>query len=245
MFIKSTRQFMNNILSCIIVDDSELDRKAVENEVFNYPDLKIIGSFDNCLEAMNFFSLNKPDILFVDIDMPEITGLEFIKTINNTSAANIIISSHPEYALEGFQLKVFDFILKPLETQRFDDTIKRLRDFIQLKGKAEAYDVLFDHEEVVFKDGLTTIKLNGSDILYLEAFGDYTKIVTQKKVHLTLTTLSKFLEALPADKFVRIHRSYAVARDKIWSKNSVSVGVGEVNLPIGKTFKSTLSRIKI
>ncbi|PWS30726.1 LytR/AlgR family response regulator transcription factor [Pedobacter paludis] len=236
---------MNNILSCIIIDDSDLDRKAVENEVFNYPDLKIIGSFDNCLEALNFFSLNKPDILFVDIDMPDITGLEFIRTINNTSTANIIISSHPEYALEGFQLKVFDFILKPLETQRFNDTIKRLKDFNQLKNKAEAYDVLFDHEEVVFKDGLTTVKLNAGDIFYLEAFGDYTKIVTEKKVHLTLTTLSKFLDSLPTDKFVRIHRSYAVAKDKITAKNAVFVGVGDMNLPIGKTYKSTLSRIRI
>ncbi|MBC6109522.1 LytR/AlgR family response regulator transcription factor [Pedobacter fastidiosus] len=236
---------MGVTLSCIIVDDSDLDRKAVENEVFNYPDLKVIGSFDNCLEAMNCFTLNKPDILFVDIDMPEINGLEFIKAINNTSTANIIISSHPEYALEGFQLKVFDFILKPLETQRFDDTIKRLKDFNALKNKAEAYDVLFENEEVVFKDGLTTIKLKASDILYLEAFGDYTKIVTEKKIHLTLTTLSKFIDSLPTDKFVRIHRSYAVAQDKIKSKSSVFVGVGDVSLPIGKTYKSTLSKVKI
>ncbi|TCD07140.1 response regulator transcription factor [Pedobacter frigidisoli] len=227
---------MNAPLSCIVVDDSDLDRKAVECEIHNSLVLKLDGSFDNCIEALSFYNHRKPDILFVDIDMPEINGLEFIKAINSTNTINVIISSHPEYALEGFQLKVFDFILKPLETDRFESTINRLLDFIQLKSKAEAYDVLFDNEHVVFKDGLKTIKLDVNEILYLEAFGDYTKIVTDKKVHLTLTTLSRFVDSLPLGKFIRIHRSYVIAKNKVNSFGSKSVNVDANILPIGKTY---------
>lgn len=234
---------MNAPLSCIIIDDCELDRKAVENEVINTPVLKLMGSFNNCIEALTFFNSNQPDVVFVDIDMPDINGLEFIKTINDSNAINIIISSHPEYALDGFQLKVFDFILKPVETDRFESCITRMIDFIQLKNKAEAYDVLFKNEQVVFKDGLTTINLNAAEILFLEAFGDYTKIVTEKKVHLTLTTLSKFMDCLPQGKFVRIHRSYVIARNKVSRLDSKTVAIGTNALPIGKTYLKALKDI--
>lgn len=227
---------MDAPLSCLVVDDSDLDRKAVEYEIHNAPDLKLDGSFDNCIEALSFYNHRMPDVLFVDIDMPSINGLEFIKAINNANTINVIISSHAEYALEGFQLKVFDFILKPLETERFESTINRLLDFSRLKSKAEAYDVLFDNEHVVFKDGLKTIKLNVNEILYLEAFGDYTKIVTDKKVHLTLTTLTKFVESLPQGKFMRIHRSYVIAKNKVNSLAPKSVNVATNILPIGKTY---------
>ncbi|MFD2583930.1 LytR/AlgR family response regulator transcription factor [Pedobacter vanadiisoli] len=234
---------MNAPLSCIIVDDCELDRKSIENEVVNSAVLKLTGSFNNCVEALTFFNSHQPDVVFVDVDMPNINGLEFIKTINDSNAINIIISSHPEYALDGFQLKVFDFILKPLESDRFETCIKRLVDFIQLKNKAEAYDVLFRNEQVVFKDGLSTVNLNAAEILFLEAFGDYTKIVTEKKVHLTLTTLSKFMDCLPQGKFVRIHRSYVIARNKVSRLDTKTVAIGANALPIGKTYHKALKNI--
>ncbi len=227
---------MKSQLSCIVLDDCELDRKAVEAEILFHQDLHLAASFSNCLDAIGFFKANQPDVLFVDIDMPEINGLDFIKTINNTNTINVIISSYPEYALLGFQLKVFDFILKPIERERFDGTLNRLRDFTQLKTKAAAYDVLFEQEQVVFKDGLSTVKLNVSDIIYLEAFGDYTKIVTDHKIHLTLATLSKFLESLPVGKFMRIHRSYVVALNKIKAFNAKQIDIGNNLLPVGKTY---------
>lgn len=234
---------MKNPLSCIVIDDCDLDRKSVELELLNHNDLNIIGSFNNCIEALSFYNRYQPDVLFVDIDMPEVNGLEFIKSLNNSESVNVIISSHAEYALEGFQLKVFDFILKPLETERFDGTINRIRDFIQLKNKAEAYDVLFEQEQIVFKDGLTTIKLNVFDIIYLEAFGDYTKIVTDKKVHLTLATLSKFLSSLPVNKFVRIHRSYVVSINRIKAFNAKQVDMGCNLLAVGKTYLKETKKI--
>lgn len=227
---------MKNTLTCLIIDDDDLDRMAVETEARAHQKLNVLGSFCNPIEALDFINIQKPDILFLDIDMPELNGLDFIKAITVLDTINIIISSHPEYALQGFQLKVFDFILKPLETVRFESTIKRVLDFTQLKDKAEAYDVLFENEKIIFKEGHQMVTLNSNDILYLEAYGDYTKIVTEKKEHLTLATLSNFLESLPMSKFLRIHRSYVVATNKIQSFGAKSVNVGINVLPIGKTY---------
>lgn len=227
---------MKNTLTCIIIDDDDLDRMAVEAEAREHQKLNVLGSFSNPIEALDFIKIQRPDILCLDIDMPELNGLDFIKSITALDTINIIISSHPEYALQGFQLKVFDFILKPLESERFTGTIKRVLDFMQLKDKAEAYDVLFENEKIIFKEGHQIVTLNSNEILYLEAYGDYTKIVTDKKEYLTLATLSNFLESLPTGKFMRIHRSYVVAINKIQSFGTKSVNVGINVLPIGKTY---------
>ncbi len=227
---------MKNALNCLIIDDDDLDRMAVEAEARSQPQLHVLGSFSHPIEALDFIQYQKPDILFLDIDMPTLNGLDFIRAVTALQTINVIISSHPEYALEGFQLKVFDFILKPLTTERFESTIKRIVDFTELKTKAEAYDVLFENEKIIFKEGHQMVTLNSNEILYLEAYGDYTKIVTDKKEHLTLATLSNFLESLPTGKFIRIHRSYVVATNKVDSLGSKQVRVKANCLPIGKTY---------
>ncbi|WP_316837144.1 LytTR family DNA-binding domain-containing protein [Pedobacter nutrimenti] len=226
---------MLNTLSCIVVDDSYLDRTTVEAELENFNHLKLLGSFSNAVAAMEMIRVLQPDVLFLDVDMPGITGLQLFDKIDSYSPACIIITSFPEYAPYGFELKIFDYILKPLETHRFNLTVQRLQDFTMLKQKASAYDVLFKQDEIIFKEGLNTIKLSSSEIIYLEAFGDYTKIVTEKKVYLTLTTLSHFLESLPAGKFMRIHRSYVVAINKVKRFNVKNIEVGTTTLPVSKT----------
>lgn len=227
---------MTNTLSCIIVEDNDLDRIAIEAELMNFNHLRLLGSFSNALEAMECISTLQPDILFLDIDLPDMTGLQLFDKINSYSPTCVVITSYPEYASQCFELKVFDYILKPVENQRFNQVVNRLVDFSQLKQKARAYDVLFKHEEIIFKVGLSTVKLNSSEILYLEAFGDYTKIVTENKVYLTLATLSNFLELLPPGKFIRIHRSYVIAVNKVRSLNVKKIDIGTSVLPIGRTY---------
>lgn len=234
---------MKSVLTCIVVDDDLLDRLTVEAELSKFNNIQVLGSFDNALEAVDFLSQRKPDILFLDIDMPEINGIDLVKSIRDLDTVNVFITSFPEFALQGFQLKVFDFILKPLETDRFSQCITRINDFIALKGKAEAYDVLFENEKIIFKEGHNVMNLNANEVIYLEAYGDYTKIVTEKKSHLTLVTLSSFLESLPLGKFVRIHRSYVIAKDKVNSFGPKSVNVGTNVLPIGKTYVKAIKNI--
>lgn len=228
---------MNKELNCVIIDDDDLDRLAVETEVSQHKRLRLMGSFANPIEAFDMLQVVKPEVLFLDIDMPGLNGLEFVQRIKTLNPINVFISSHAEYALQGFQLNVFDFILKPLETDRFNHTIKRIYDFVGLRDKANAYDVLFDNEKIIFKEGHITINLNASEVIYLEAYGDYTKIVTEKKSHLTLATLGSFLESLPTGKFQRIHRSYVVPTNCIASYAAKTVTLlNGVILPIGKTY---------
>jgi DNA-binding LytR/AlgR family response regulator len=169
--------------------------------------------------------------------------LQLFKSIDNYKPVCIVISSHPEYAIEGFELKVFDYLLKPLTSDRFSDCIKRFNDFLILKEKAESYDVLIEHKTIVFKQGYSVITLDINEIIYLEAFGDYTKIVTNRKTYLTLATLSNFLESLPEREFMRIHRSYVVAISKVHCVHIKSIDMGETMLPIGKTYLSEARQI--
>jgi len=227
---------MANALSCIVVDDSYLDRIAVETALKTFSHIKLLGSFENAMEALESISANKPDLLFLDVDMPDVSGLDLFKNLNKCAPLCVVISSYPEYALECFELKIFDYILKPLEPDRFGTCIKRLEDFLALKEKAQSYDVLFDCESIVFKEGYTTVRLQSSEVIYLEAFGDYTKIVTEKKTYLTLATLSSFLESLPLGKFMRIHRSYVIAISKVQCFHLKQIDMGTGMLPVGKTY---------
>lgn len=234
---------MKNKLTCIIIDDDDLDRMAVEAQVDNFKDLTLLASFNNPIAALSLIQSQKPAVVFLDIDMPEINGLEFIKAIENLATINVIISSHPEFALQGFQLKVFDFILKPVENERFKSCVNRILEFHQLKNKAEAYDVFFEHEKVIFKEGHSQITLNVNEILYLEAYGDYTKIVVTDKVYLTLTTLSNFIKSLPGGKFLRIHRSYVISIQKVNAYAVKNITIKGHHLPIGKTYLKEIKQI--
>ncbi len=149
---------MENNLSCIIIDDIDLDRLVVTQELANFSNINILGSYCNPIEAIDFIKKLKPDILFLDIEMPEINGLEFIKLMRAVPTINVIISSHAEYALEGFKLNVFDYILKPLETDRLANCVERLMQFKNLKNKAKAYDVLFENDKIIFKAGYAKTK---------------------------------------------------------------------------------------
>lgn len=234
---------MKDTLTCIIVDDDDLDRIAVAVELSLFSKIKILGSYNNPIEALSAINAHEPDVLFLDIDMPEVNGVDFVKSISKLGTINVFITSHPEFALQGFQLKIFDFILKPLETDRFGNCMQRIFNFIELKNKAEAYDVLFENEKIIFKEGHQVVNLNANDVIYLEAYGDYTKIVTPNKSHLTLATLSNFLESLPSGKFIRIHRSYVVSINKVKSLDNKSIDMGSAVIPVGRTYVRETKKI--
>ncbi len=234
---------MRDMLTCIIIDDDELDRLAVEAELVNFSNIKILGSFNHPIAAIACISSQKPDILFLDIDMPDMNGIDFVTALGDISTVNVFITSHPEFAWQGFQLKVFDFILKPIETDRFESCIQRIFEFKTLKDKAKAYDVLFEKEKIIFKEGHNVVSINANEVVYLEAYGDYTKIVTEKKSHLTLVSLSNLFDSLPSGKFVRIHRSYIIALDKIKSINTKKADMGNNILPVGKTYARETRKI--
>jgi DNA-binding LytR/AlgR family response regulator len=228
--------------TCVIVDDNEIDRLTLTSFVRRYPLIHIDGIFESAKEAAEFSQKSLPDILFLDIDMPGINGLELRKQLSQVPAC-IFVTSYPEYALEGFETAALDFLVKPLRSERFAKSIERLQHYLEIHNKAELLDYTLGEETLFIKDGHTQIKLQLHEIIYLEALKDYTGIITAKKRYCVLSPLGNLLKQKPFQSFVRIHRSYAVQKHFISKITAKEVMVNDMTLPIGRTYKETLDQI--
>ena len=230
-------------LKYVIIDDDEIDRLAVETQAARFPFLHRIATCSQPLEAMEMISRFEPDIVFVDIEMPQMSGLELVTHFGGRVAAPVFITSHPEFAVAGYERQAFDYLLKPLNAERFGQCANRLRDFFELRAKAFAFDQQSAVDTLVIKQGYEKHKLSLTDILFLEAMKDYTRIMTVHGQYLVLTTLTGMLEQLPSAKFIRIHRSYIVNRDRIDALKGGKVFLMSHELPVGKFYKSALAGI--
>jgi DNA-binding LytR/AlgR family response regulator len=234
---------MQDQLKYMIVDDAEIDSLAVESFASGYSFLKKVAVCNNALEAIELIPILKPDILFADIEMPGVSGLELVRHLAGTVAMPVFITSHPEFALDGFEMEAFDYLLKPLQAERFARCVARIKDFSELRSKSFAFDKESQANFITIKQGYDKYKISIPDILYLEAMKDYTKIVTTTSHYLILGTFSGMLGQLPPDKFTRIHRSYIVNRNKIDSTNGSKVYISSHQLPVGKSYKNALEGI--
>ncbi|UOU99232.1 LytTR family DNA-binding domain-containing protein [Chryseobacterium daecheongense] len=227
-------------IRCMIIDDDELDRLVLHHHLKQYENIEIVATFNSAEKAIPYLDL-PIDLLLLDIDLPGMSGIEFRKLAHKIPAC-IFVSSHPEYAIETFELDTLDFIPKPLKTDRFHHSMQRLFDFFETKEKCDCFDALIGENCIKIKEGGNIYQVKITDILYLEALKDYTRIVTQEKKHCILDSLGNILHKSHFDSFVRIHRSYAVPRHLIRSKNNHEVELVEhIKLPIGRAYKSNLS----
>lgn len=229
----------------LIVDDNELDRIIVETLSREYPFLQFCGSYANPLEAMEAIKVLQPDLILLDVEMPGATGIDLLKAVRDVVPMAVFITSYPEFALEGFELSALDYIVKPLTEDRFAQSVKRVAEYWEMKQKSTAYDVIIEKEMITIKQGHDKLRLPLNDIIYLEALNDYTKLITGQKSYITIGALSKFLEQLPENHFCRIHRSYAIAIDKISALRRNEVECGGVTLPVGKTYRTAVARMKL
>jgi len=237
---------MSATITYLVVDDDELDRLAVISEAAKYPYLQRLGTCRSGTEAIEYINHLKPDIVFSDIEMPGASGMDMLRTLYGKIPIPVFITSHPEFALESYDLEVFDYILKPLSSERFEKCMNRVLDFFRLRQRAMDIDNQSGESGyIMVKQGYEKHRLHHSDIVFLESMKDYTKIkTTSGQSLLVLETLSSLLLQLPQDKFLRIHRSYAVNRQKVESVAANKLSVGGQELPIGKSFKSMVgSRI--
>ena len=229
-------------ISSFIIDDDELDRLTIESYLEQYSFISVDGSFSNPLDCVELIRKKNIKLLFLDIDMPVINGIDFLNSLTNPPAC-IFITSHPEFALEGFENFALDFLLKPVKPDRFDKAIKRAKEFLQIQEKALLYDVHFADDFLVIKESYDLIQIKISDIIYLEALKDYTKVITLQKTYLTLSTLKHFFEKLPVNRFLRIHRSFAVAMSQVKKMEQNELLLENIRLPIGKTFRNEIHKI--
>lgn len=227
-------------LNCIIVDDNEIDRLTVVSHVKNCNKLELLESFDSALLAKDYLVSIKPDVIFLDIDMPELNGIE-LRKLENEIPACIFITSHPEHAVESFDLETLDFIVKPITKDRFLSIIDKLENFFDIREKAQLYENSIGGNFIEIKEGYSTVKIKLHEIIYLEALKDYTFIYTINKRHCILKSIGNVLKTSEFSDFIRIHRSYAIRKEYITKVSSLEIELNEqIKLPIGRNFKDNI-----
>jgi len=225
-------------LKCIAIDDEPLALEIIKKYIAEFPDLKLLHTFEDAISAAEYLKLNKVDLLFIDIDMPDITGIDLVRALDEKPMV-IFTTAHKGFAFEGFELEALDYLLKPIDLKRFSAAINKALDFAKYKssGQGELDGSLYVHSEY------RMIKIELKEIEYIESMQDYIKIYlsnTEKPI-LTLMSLKGVLEKLPSSDFVRVHRSYIVATKKIRSIHNHRVKLKNIELPVGNNYADFIS----
>jgi DNA-binding LytR/AlgR family response regulator len=224
-------------MNCIAVDDEPLALDIIENYVAKHPDLTLIAKCNNAAEANEVIKNRKVDLMFLDIQMPEISGLAFVKSLK-VKPLFIFTTAFPDYALEGFELDAIDYLLKPIAYERFEKAVAKAKEYYAFKSTDEAAETDLEDDHIFVKANQKLIKLSYSDIYYIEAFADYVKIFLADSKIVTLQTMKNMEKKLPDEYFSRIHRSYIVNRKHVASFSGTKLEVNGVTVPIGKNYKS-------
>ncbi len=233
------------ILNCWIVDDEPLALSLLESYVQRVPFLKLTGKYSNALSAMKQIAGEKVDVIFLDIQMPEVSGMEFSRVIGDSTRV-IFTTAFSQYAVEGYKVNAIDYLLKPFSFTEFLAAAKKALSWFEMTV-ASKEQPLSEQEKVGFyvKSDYKLLHLLYKDILYIEGLKDYVKIYTENdpKPILSLMSLKSLEETLPADRFTRVHRSYIVHRDKIISIQKSRITIGKKQVPIGETYRKQFKEI--
>ncbi|MEK7255035.1 MAG: response regulator transcription factor [Bacteroidota bacterium] len=219
---------------CYIVDDEPLALNVIEQHLSKFSQFEVCGKSTEPVEALEQIKRLQPDLLFLDIEMPEITGLELIESIQHKPEI-IITTAYREYAVEGFELNVLDYLVKPIPFKRF---VKAIDKFLELKLAHPPAAAPNDAAACIFvKADRKTIKVALDDILYVEGVKDYVKIVLPTQKIITKISIGNFFKNLPEDRFIQVHKSFIVAKNKITAYTAHDVEIGELEIPIGRIYK--------
>lgn len=223
---------------CLIVDDEPLAIEVITSYLERLAGFEIAGSCRNGVEAFTSLREHPVDLLFLDMNMPELTGLELLRALQDPPGV-ILTTAHREYALDGYELDVVDYLLKPISFDRFLQAIdKYLQRFPgETAETSEGATRTPEPGYIDVKADRMMHRIPLGDIIYVESMKDYLKILTPRKKYLTKLTLGSFLEKLPADRFLRIHRSYIIGVDHIKAFDATMIEIGDQQLPIGGYYK--------
>jgi len=222
-------------LTCLIVDDEPLAQDIIENYLTNFSFIKLVAKCDNALIALDWIKKQKIDLVFLDVSMPFISGIEFIRTLKNPPAV-ILTTAHKEFALEGYELNVVDYLLKPISFERFLMAINNLTLDVPETPKPVITNARND-SFIYVKSEKKNVKILLKEILFIESLKDYIKIHTTNKTIITQVAISTIEQRLP-DNFLRVHRSFIVARDKITAYTQHDIEIGKLQIPIGRNYKT-------
>lgn len=225
-----------NPLRCLIVDDESLARRLLQDYLDKIPEAELVGSCQNALQVRQVLREESVDILFLDIQMPDLSGLDFLKTLQNPPLT-ILTTAYSEYALTAYELQVVDYLLKPFPFERFLQAFENAQELHRLRKQScsKSEHTLWAERDYIFvKADHRIVKVRFTDIFYIEGLREYVRIHTPEEKVITLLSLQRLMDTLPAADFFRIHRSYIIRLDKIREVQGNAVVVGDTTLTVSK-----------
>lgn len=221
------------LINCIIIDDEPLARKGLKEYIADVDFLNLIGEYDSPLKATEQIKGAEAQLLFLDVQMPKITGLDFFKTLQ-TPPPVIFTTAYPQYALEGFEVNALDYLVKPISFERFLKAVLKAKEFYEVREKNQTKTVA-DH--FFIKADSRLIKIAYDDVLFAEALQNYVVIHTKEKKHISYLTFKSVEEYLPPSLFIKTHKSYIVSAAKVESIEGNDVRIGQHQIPISRNLK--------
>ena len=226
------------MINCVIIDDEPLARKGLREYIADVDFLQLAGEYDNPLKATEMISRGEAQLLFLDIQMPKITGLDFMKTLQKPIPV-IFTTAFPQFALDGFELNALDYLVKPISFDRFLKAALKAKEYYEVRQKndadkipaAEANDYFF------IKADNKLVKISFNDILFIEALQNYVVVHTQEKKLITYLTFKSVEEYLPSTQFIKVHKSFIVSADKVDSIEGNDLRIGQHQIPISRNLK--------
>lgn len=225
--------------TCIIVEDQPPAQRILQKYIADIGILELKGTFNDSLSALDFLKSNQVEIIFLDVHLPKLSGIDFLKIIQPRPKI-ILTTAFSEYALQGYELDIVDYLLKPYSFERF---VKAVNKAGRINLESESNNIANDkpikseHKSHFIKSGNEYVHLNTGDINYIKSDGDYTRVYTQEKQHLISHPLRYWVELLPSESFCQVHKSYLVNVDAIRKVMGNQIFIGAVEIPIGRTYK--------
>lgn len=227
-------------IKCLAVDDEPLALRVIESHTEKLHNVELVAKCSNAIEAFEILKNKQIDLIFLDIQMPELTGIEFLKSLSNPPLV-IFTTAYRNYAIEAFDLDVLDYLLKPVSFDRFLKAINKFYNRRDEKATETPKNLSVDQrpekDHLFIKKNKTMVKVPFEDILYVESLKDYIKIHTRDEVHFIKHQISVLEAGLPENEFLRVHKSYLVPIRKVTTISPNSIGIGEEKIPIGRNYK--------
>lgn len=225
------------MIRCLIIDDEPLSRNILKTFVSDHPDLELVGECKDAFEAMDTLNKHSVDLLFLDINMPKLSGVNFYKSLNQKPEV-VFTTAYPEFAVDGFELNAVDYLMKPIAFERFVQAVQRVKEKL---GQSPVQGLVQDH--ILLKADKKVYRTSFENILFCEALGDYVKVHLTDKVLIITVTMKKLLSELPADQFIRTHKSYIINQTKFEYIEGNQIKIGTHSVSIGQSYREEVLKV--
>ncbi len=230
------------MLSCLIIDDEPLAREVLAGYIASLDTVCVAESFSNAFDALRYLESHTVDVLFLDIEMPEMNGIDFLKSLKHPPIT-VFTTAFRDYAFEGFELGVIDFLLKPVSRARFQLSLDKISDFLSLKTSDTDLEASNEAPEFIFvKSGVNRVKLFFADVMYIQGLKDYAIIHSITGKIVTKGSIKHMQDLFPAHLFIRVHKSFIVSKSRVGRIQKNKIIIGDHQIPIGRNYKEDLER---